>query len=98
MGVPESQDCLLVKLLLAAGAIPFVRTNVPPVLMAWETANNVFGETLNPWNTTRIAGGSSGGEAALISVGASPLGVGQKSTYFDCCVGFVVCSFSCLLL
>lgn len=76
VGVPESQDCLCVKLLVEAGAIPFVRTNVPPVLMAWETANNVFGETRNPWNTERIAGGSSGGEAALIAAGASPLGVG----------------------
>ena len=58
------------------GAIPFVRSNVPPILMAWETDNHAYGSTLNPWNKDRVAGGSSGGEAVLISSRSSPLGIG----------------------
>jgi Asp-tRNA(Asn)/Glu-tRNA(Gln) amidotransferase A subunit family amidase len=66
----------LTACVILSGAIPFVRSNVPPILMAWETANSVFGQTSNPWNKTRVSGGSSGGEAALISSRCSPLGIG----------------------
>lgn len=65
---------LLIYMLI--GGIPIVRSNVPPILMAWETSNNVFGTTLNPWNPLKITGGSSGGEAALISSRCSPIGIG----------------------
>lgn len=41
-----------------------------------EAQNNVFGRTLNPWNTAINPGGSSGGEGALIALRGSPLGVG----------------------
>lgn len=41
-----------------------------------DSHNNVFGRTLNPWNTTLGPGGSSGGEGALIALRGSPLGVG----------------------
>lgn len=41
-----------------------------------DSQNNVFGRTLNPWNTTLTAGGSSGGEGALVAFRGSPLGVG----------------------
>ncbi len=44
--------------------------------MAWETSNNVFGTTCNPWNRKRVTGGSSGGEAALLASRCSPLGLG----------------------
>lgn len=54
----------------------FCKTNVPQMLMLPETANNVFGTTTNPWNHARCAGGSSGGEGALIGARASPLGIG----------------------
>jgi hypothetical protein len=41
-----------------------------------ESDNNVFGRVLNPWNTMLTAGGSSGGEGALVAFRGSPLGVG----------------------
>src|SRR5207248_10913689 len=43
----------------------------------WETDNDVFGRTVNPWNPDRTAGGSSGGEAAALAAGLSPLGLGS---------------------
>lgn len=44
-----------------SGMIPFTRTNVPQLGMTFETVNNLYGRTLNPWNTDRTVGGSSGG-------------------------------------
>jgi amidase len=41
-----------------------------------ESDNNIFGRVLNPWNTMLTAGGSSGGEGALVAFRGSPLGVG----------------------
>jgi hypothetical protein len=73
---PKEKDCVALHLLRQAGAIPLVRSNVPPILMAWETNNNIFGPTKNPWNEKRVVGGSSGGEGALIAARASVLGIG----------------------
>ena len=64
-------------LLLAAGGIPLGKTNLPDFVLWWETDNLVFGRTVNPWNPERTAGGSSGGEAAAIAAGLSPLGIGS---------------------
>lgn len=44
-----------------AGAIPYCKTNVPQLLMLPESTNHIFGPALNPWNTKRSPGGSSGG-------------------------------------
>ncbi|KAK8117319.1 uncharacterized protein PG998_005600 [Apiospora kogelbergensis] len=76
MGRISTENSALVDLLLDLGAVLYVKTNVPQVLMAVETDNNVFGRTLNPWNTSLTAGGSSGGEGALVAFRGSPLGVG----------------------
>lgn len=72
----RATDGLLVELLRDAGAIPFVRTNVPQLLMLPESDNKVWGCCLNPWNKDRTAGGSSGGEAALLASHGSILGIG----------------------
>ncbi|KAJ5176698.1 uncharacterized protein N7482_002575 [Penicillium canariense] len=66
----------LVDMLLELGAVIYVKTNVPQTMMTADSHNNVFGRTLNPWNTTLGPGGSSGGEGALIALRGSPLGVG----------------------
>ncbi|KAL3493920.1 amidase signature domain-containing protein [Aspergillus germanicus] len=66
----------LVDILLQLGAVIYVKTNVPQTMMSCEAQNNVFGRTLNPWNTALTPGGSSGGEGALIALRGSPLGVG----------------------
>ncbi|THH06324.1 hypothetical protein EW145_g4164 [Phellinidium pouzarii] len=73
---PE-RDATLVTILYEAGAVPFVRTNVPQTLMWVETFNNVFGRTVNPFNRNLTCGGSSGGEGALVAMKGSPLGVGS---------------------
>jgi amidase len=72
-----SQDAVLVARLKAAGAIVLGNTSTPEFLMAYETDNRVSGKTSNPWDLSRSAGGSSGGEAAAIAAGCSMGGVGS---------------------
>jgi len=60
-----------------AGAIPIGRTNLPDFGLRWHTNNDLRGATLNPWDPSRTPGGSSGGEAAAIATGMSPLGIGN---------------------
>ena len=55
----------MVEALLAAGAIILGKTNVPQTLGVIETDNAIWGRTNNPWDLTRTAGGSSGGESFL---------------------------------
>jgi len=71
------EDAVLVARLRAAGAILLGNTNTPEFLMAYETNNLFNGNTSNPWDLTRSAGGSSGGEAAAIASGCSAGGVGS---------------------
>jgi len=72
-----SQDAVLTARLKAAGAIVLGNTNTPEFLMAYETDNLVSGKTSNPWDLSRSAGGSSGGEVAAIAAGCSMGGVGS---------------------
>ncbi len=75
-GKPAAQDAVVVQLLREAGAIVLGKTNVPQLLLAVETENSIWGITRNPWNLERSPGGSSGGEAAAVATGQSPLGIG----------------------
>jgi len=83
MGIPEraaavaERDATVVARLRAAGAIVLGKTNVPPWGGGLETDNPVYGRTNNPCDPTRTPGGSSGGEAAIIAAGGSPLGLGS---------------------
>ncbi|HXN52679.1 MAG TPA: amidase [Candidatus Acidoferrum sp.] len=70
-------DATLAARLRAAGAILLGNTNTPEFLMAYETDNLISGKTSNPWDLSRSAGGSSGGEAAAIASGCSAGGVGS---------------------
>jgi len=74
--MPES-DAPVVAHLKQAGAIPIGRTNLPEYGMRYHTDNDLHGATLNPWDSSRTPGGSSGGEAAAIATGMSPLGIGN---------------------
>lgn len=76
-GYVAADDATLVTRLRCAGAIVLGVTNTPELLMAWETDNLIYGRTNNPWDLTRTAGGSSGGEAAAIASGCSVGGVGS---------------------
>ncbi|PYI30065.1 alpha-glucosidase [Aspergillus indologenus CBS 114.80] len=74
--VPAQEDRLVTQL-HHAGAVLYCKTNVPQTLMSGECVNFVFGRTATPHNTRLTAGGSSGGEGALIALGGSPLGIGS---------------------
>ena len=76
VGHRAGSDKLQVARMRAAGAIPIAKSNVSQLLLYYESDNPVFGRTVNPHDATRTPGGSSGGEAALICAGASPLGLG----------------------
>lgn len=69
-------DEVHVERLRGAGAIVLGKTNVSQLLIYVEADNPLYGRTLNPWNSERTCGGSSGGEGAIIAVGGSALGLG----------------------
>ena len=71
------RDATVVARLKAAGAIPLIKTNLPEFSYWTETDNPLSGPTRNPWDRSRTPGGSSGGEAAAIAAGLSPLGLGS---------------------
>jgi amidase len=60
-----------------AGAVLMGKTNVPPMLADWQSDNEVYGRTNNPWDLTRTPGGSTGGGAAALAAGLTPLEVGS---------------------
>lgn len=76
VGDPAKDDASLASLLEDAGAVFYVKTNVPTAMMIAESVNNVFGRTVNPINRNLTSGGSSGGESALVAMKGSPLGIG----------------------
>lgn len=59
-----------------AGALLLGTTNTPQMVMSFETSNTLYGRTVNAHDSTRSAGGSSGGEGAIIAAKGSPLGIG----------------------
>jgi len=72
-----TQDATVVARMRAAGAILLGKTNMPELGLAFESDNLIYGRTNNPYDLSRTPGGSSGGEAAIISAGGSPLGLGN---------------------
>lgn len=71
------RDAEAVRRLREAGAIILGKSSCSEMSGSPETDNPVVGLTRNPWNADRSAGGSSGGEAAIIAGGGSPLGLGS---------------------
>ena len=82
-GIPECRDhtpsanALAVQKYLDAGAIIFGKTNVPFMSADLQSYNEVYGTTNNPWNQERTCGGSSGGAAAAVAAGLTPLELGS---------------------
>lgn len=70
-------DSVFVARLRAAGVIPIGKTNVPEFAMGSHTYNAVFGPTLNPYDMTKSAGGSSGGAAVALATGMLPIADGN---------------------
>jgi Asp-tRNA(Asn)/Glu-tRNA(Gln) amidotransferase A subunit family amidase len=67
----------IVDKLLAAGAIPHLQTTVPEFCLIGQTLSERFGVTRNPWNPEYTSGGSSGGSAAALAAGLTPLATGS---------------------
>ncbi len=82
-GVPALKDnvaktnALAVDRLQAAGAVIFGKTNVPLLLADWQSFNEIYGVTNNPWDLSRSPGGSSGGSTAALAAGLSGIDAGS---------------------
>lgn len=72
-----AEDSVLVERLRNAGAIPIGKTNTPEFGMGSHTYNKVYGTTVNPFDQTKSAGGSSGGAAAALATGMLPIADGS---------------------
>ena len=75
-GAIAERDCILVARLREAGAVIMGKTNVPPWAADWQASNPLFGQTNNPWDPTLTPGGSTGGGAAALAAGLTPLEFG----------------------
>jgi amidase len=72
-----AKNALTVDRLLAAGVVLFGKTNVPIYLADYQSFNEIYGTTNNPWDVTRSPGGSSGGSAAALAAGLTGLEAGS---------------------
>lgn len=85
------EDAVVVGRLRQAGAIPIAISNCSELCMWWESANRVYGRTSNPFNRSKIVGGSSGGEGAIIGAAGSVFGVGSGKNFY--CIHSLAHSF-----
>lgn len=76
-GIVADRDASAVARIKASGAIPLGTTNLSELCMWMESNNKVYGRTNNPYDRSRIVGGSSGGEGAAVGAGISPFGLGS---------------------
>ncbi|MCX4090783.1 amidase [Nocardia sp. alder85J] len=72
-----TEDAVAVARVKAAGAVILGKTNVPFMLQDWQSFNDVYGVTNNPWDHGRTPGGSSGGSAAALAAGFGALSIGS---------------------
>ncbi|KAI4620720.1 uncharacterized protein J4E87_007048 [Alternaria ethzedia] len=89
---PSASNSSLITLLHTLGAVFYVKTNLPQTMMTADSHNNIFGRTLNPLKLSHTAGGSTGGEGALLAMKGSVLGVatdvaGSNRIPAICCGG-----------
>jgi amidase len=74
-----TEDATVVARLRQAGAIVIGKTNTPELTLSFETDNEVYGRTNNPYDPSRTCGGSSGGAGAIVSAGGSYLDIGSDT-------------------
>lgn len=73
---PKTEDGVTTRMLKEAGAIPYVKTNIPITLLSFESQNDLWGRSTNPHNAKYTPGGSTGGEGALLAMGGR-IGIGS---------------------
>ena len=71
------QDHPCVERMRAAGGVPLGRTNLPDMGLRVHSFSEMWGRTLNPWDSGRNVGGSSGGEGSALASGMTPIGLGN---------------------
>jgi amidase len=76
-GHKAKANSVTVERYLVAGAVPFGKTNVPLNLADWQSFNAIYGTTGNPWDPSRVPGGSSGGSAAALAAGLTGMETGS---------------------
>ncbi|MCH8073791.1 MAG: indoleacetamide hydrolase [Proteobacteria bacterium] len=74
-----AEDANLIRILVDAGAIVMGKTNIHELSFGWTSNNLAFGAVHNPYDISRIPGGSSGGTAAAVAAGMAPLGIGEDT-------------------
>ncbi len=72
-----SKNSVAVDRMEAAGVVVFGKTNVPAWLADWQSYNPVYGTTNNPWDLSKVPGGSSGGSAAALAAGLTGIEAGS---------------------
>jgi amidase len=72
-----TKDAVAPQRMAEAGAVIYGKTNVPLHLADWQSFNEIYGTTNNPWDVTRTPGGSSGGAAAALATGMSAMELGS---------------------
>lgn len=77
VGNKGEKDGAMVRILKDAGAVPYVKTNLPTTLLSFESTNDVWGRCTNPHNSKYSPGGSTGGESALLAAGGGRIGIGS---------------------
>jgi len=73
----SEHDAPVTQRVKAAGAVVMAKTNVPQMLSDWQSSNPVYGRSNNPWDLARTPGGSTGGGAAALAAGLTPLEFGS---------------------
>jgi amidase len=72
-----AEDALAISRVKGAGGVILGKTNVPVGLGDWQSYNDIYGTTNNPYNLGRTPGGSSGGSSAAVAAGYGPLSLGS---------------------